>query len=136
MDKSKSSQRPCVLGKLSHCGDTIPSSLTLLMLTATQIYKIRRAKAAGQGVDLSLSNTKLSSRGGFGPFAGSMLAGIVVPMIGTVLCFWARWPGATASWFWLWASASWDRLGLQRQRKPLPPGTVLGLQLPGTRWTR
>ena len=32
-----------------------PSSLTLLMLTATQINKIRRAKAAGQGVNLRLS---------------------------------------------------------------------------------
>ena len=57
------------------------------MLTATQINKIGRAKAAGRGVDLRLSKTQLSKQGGFGPFAGSMLAGIAAPMIGKMLGF-------------------------------------------------
>ena len=58
-----------------------------LMLTVTQINKIGRAKVAGRGVDLRLSKTQLSKQGGFGPFAGSMLAGIAAPMIGKMLGF-------------------------------------------------
>ena len=79
-----------------------------LMLTATQVNKIGRAKAAGRGVDLRLSKTQLCKKGGFGPFAGSMLAGIAAPIIGKMLGF------------------GQDGRGLQL------PGTGRGLQLPGT----
>ena len=80
-----------------------------LMLTATQIKKIGRAKAARRGVDLSLSKSQLSKLGGFGPFTGSMLAGIAAPMIGKMFGFGQRGKGLQL------------------------PGTGRGLQLPGTR---
>ena len=89
----------------------------LLMLTATQINKIGRAKAAGRGVDLRLSKTQLGKQGGFGPFAASMLAGIAAPMIGKMLGF--RQDGR--------------RLQLPGTGRGLQlPGTGHGLQLPGT----
>ena len=83
------------------------------MLTETQINKIGRAKVAGRGVDLRLSKTQLSKQGGFGPFAGSMLAGIAAPMIGKMLGF------------------GQDGRGLQLSGTSVP-GTAQGLQLPGT----
>ena len=93
-----------------------------LMLRVTQINKIGRVKAAGRGVDLRLSKTELSKQGGFGPFTGSMLAGIAAPMIGKMLGF------------------GQDGRGLQLPGTSVPrtgrglqlPGTGRGLQLPGT----
>ena len=58
-----------------------------LMFTVTQINMIGRAKAEGRGIDLRLSNTQLSKQGGFGLFAGSMLAGLAAPMIRKILDF-------------------------------------------------
>ena len=79
------------------------------MLTATQINKVQKAKAARRGVDIKLSKSQLSKQGGLGPFAASMLAGIAAPMIGKMFGF-----GRTGK-------------GMQL------PGTGRGLQLPGTR---
>ena len=103
-----------------------------LMLTVTQINKIGRAKAAGRGVDLNLSKTQLSKQGGFGPFTGSMLAGIAGPMIGKMLGFGQDGRGL---------QLSGTGQGLQLPGTSVPrtgrglqlPGTGRGLQLPGTR---
>lgn len=86
-----------------------------LMLTATQINRVRRAKAAGRGVDLRLSKTQLSKQGGLGPLAASMLAGIAAPMIGKMFGFGHNGAGTAAG------------RGMQL------PGTGRGLQLPGTK---
>ena len=102
-----------------------------LMFTVTQINKIGRAKAAGRGVDLRLSKTQLSNQGGFGPFAGSMLAGIAAPMIGKMLGFGKdgrrlQLPGTGRGLQLPGTSAPRTGWGLQL------PGTGRGLQLPGT----
>ena len=102
------------------------------MLTVTRINKIGRAKAAGRGVDLRLSKTQLCKKGGFGPFAGSMLVSIAAPMIGKMLGFGQdgrelQLPGTSVP--------KTDR-GLQLPgtgRGLQLPGTGRGLQLPGTR---
>ena len=73
--------------------------------------QIGRAKAARRGVDQRLSKTQLSKQGGFGPFAGSMLAGIAAPMIGK------------------WLGFGQDGRGLQLPGTSVPR-TGLGLQLP------
>lgn len=81
-----------------------------LMLTKTQINKITRAKASGKGVDIKLSKTQIGKQGGFGPLAGSLLAGIAAPMIGKLF-----------------------GLGQQGNGMVLPGSRGRGLQLPGTR---
>ncbi len=107
-----------------------------LMLTKSQINKIVKAKQTRRGVDVKLSKTQMSKQGGFfgsmlgrmmgmgqggkvggfGPFAGSMLAGLAAPVIGKMFGF-----GAGVR------PAPRFAKGLQL------PGTGRGLQLPGTR---
>ncbi len=81
-----------------------------LMLTKTQLTRIRTAKTAGRGVDVKLSKTQTGRQGGF---IGALAAGLAAPMIGKMFGFGHRWAGTGR--------------GLQL------PGTGRGLQLPGTR---
>ncbi len=76
-----------------------------LMLTKTQITRIRKAKPQGRGVDVKLSKTQMSKQGGF---LGALAAGLAAPMIGKMF-------------------------GLGQGKGLQLPGTGRGLQLPGTR---
>ena len=97
-----------------------------LMLTKTQINRVRNAKAAGRGANLRLSKTQLSKLGGLGPFAASMLAGVAAPMIGKLFGF------GNGSGMQLPGTGRGMQLPGTGRGMQLP-GTGRGMQLPGTR---
>lgn len=109
-----------------------------LLLTSTQVAKIERSKRKGVGLDLKLSKTQLSKQGGFGPIAGSLLAGIAAPMIAKLFGF-GKKGGAPGNWRPIdpYPDKKQQRDELEQNLKNMfNKKKARGLRLPGTRQAR
>lgn len=61
-----------------------------LLLTQTQVNKIKRSQRAGVGMDLKLSATQVRKQGGF---IGALAAGLLAPMVGKMFGLGIQLPG-------------------------------------------